>query len=171
VETEHYPHKAVAVYLDEETAQQAAQALRDAELGDARIDVLGPDSIDVDRAIEPEPGGARNRIIEDMLAGSAAGAVAGGALIAGGASVLAPALFVSSPIVGPLIVLGYGAMIGGTGGAILGLRAGEHRLAGLVKDALAEGFAAVIVHTADADAESRAAAVIAGTMAEKTAHT
>jgi hypothetical protein len=44
-------------------------------------------------------------------------------------------------VVGPPIILGYGALIGSTAGAIRGLRLRENLLADLVKDALKAGQA------------------------------
>lgn len=76
----------------------------------------------------------------------------------------------SAPVVGPLVVLGYGAIIGAIPGAIRRLKLRKTMLATLVKDALNAGYYVVIVHAANAAAERRAQTVIDETMAEETAH-
>ncbi|MHB1214053.1 MAG: hypothetical protein ACYCY9_03605 [Thiobacillus sp.] len=75
----------------------------------------------------------------------------------------------SAPVVAPLVVLGYAAVIGGTAGAILGIKPREGMLAGMVKDALKAGFYVVIVHAANHAAQQRAEAVISQTMADQSA--
>lgn len=168
LETEHYPHKIAAVYPDDAAAQQAVQVLQDAGLDDIKITTLAPDDEGVSPAIEPETKETRNKVVLDTLFGTATGGAAG-AVTAGAVAVVAPSLFVSAPIVAPLMVLGYGAMIGGTAGAILGLKPREGMLAGLVRDSVKAGYHVVIVHAASHESRERAEAVIGETMTEKTA--
>lgn len=80
----------------------------------------------------------------------------------------AATLFVSAPVVGPLIVLGYGAEIAGVAGAVRGLQMHRDLLAALVKDALAAGYFVVIVHTNGEDTQRQARDVINASMAEDT---
>ncbi|MGD2055721.1 MAG: hypothetical protein PVJ15_02865 [Gammaproteobacteria bacterium] len=169
---ERYPHKVAAVYPDAATTESALLALGTAGLKNVVTIHLEPDmdTGDVDLAIEPEREQTRNAVARDTIAGGAAGTVAG-AVAAGAASVVAPTLFVSAPVVGSLIVLGYGAMIGGMTGAIRGLKLRENVLAGLVKDALRAGCHVVIVHAAKEAAWEQIQAVIEATMTEETAHT
>ena len=170
MQTEHYPHKIAAVYQDNTAAEAAAMALDAADLGDVTIVRLAPGDSAVDLAIEPETRGTRGTLVKDTLAGAAVGTAAGA--VAGGAAALAtPALFLSAPVVGPLVVLGYGAMIGSAAGAIRGLRMRENLLASLVKDALDAGYHCIIVHAANEEAEHRAQEVIDATVTEETART
>lgn len=164
-----YPHKVAAVYPDSDTADAAVQTFGLLQLGGIKVTHLSPGTTrEIDLAIEPEVEQTRDTMIGDTFIGGAAG-TATGAAVAGATAVLAPALFVSSPLIGPLIVLGYGAMIGSAAGAIRGLRLRETLLAGLVKDALKAGFHVVLVHAEDADAQRRAQTVIDETMVEETA--
>jgi hypothetical protein len=170
MQTEHYPHKIAAVYHDGTAAEAAAMALDAANLDDVSVVQLAPGDSAVDLAIEPETRSTRDTLVKDTAAGAAAGTAAGA--VAGGAAALAtPALFLSAPVVGPLIVLGYGAMIGSAAGAIRGLKMRENMLASLVKDALDAGYYCIIVHAANEDAEQRAREVIDATVTEETAHT
>jgi len=170
VKHESYPHKIAAVYPDKTAAEAALNAFNLVRLGGIRITLLAPGAGEVDLAIEPEIEETRNTVVEDTLAGGAAG-TATGAAVAGATAMLAPALFVSAPVVGPLIILGYGAIIGSTAGAIRGLRVRETLLAGLFRDALDAGYRVILVHAQTEEARLRAQVVIDETMAEETACT
>jgi hypothetical protein len=111
MKSELYSHKIAAVYPDAATAEVATFRLHAAKLVDSRIVRLDPNAGDADLAIEPEIEETRDTLTKDVAKGGVAGTAAG-AVVAGAASVLAPTLFISAPVVGPLIVLGYGAMIG-----------------------------------------------------------
>ena len=167
---EHYPHKVTAVYLDDVAAKDAVRALNGADLGDVKVLQLTPDTRNIDSAVEPETEATRDTLTRDTLAGGATGTAAG-AVVSGVTAVVAPTLFVAAPITGPLIVLGYGAMLGGIAGAIRGIKPSESELAALVKDALNAGYYVVMVHAANDEARQKAEAVINDTLAEETAHT
>jgi hypothetical protein len=167
MKSETYPYKVAAVYPDDVSTEAAIDALSSARLGDVEIVRLAPGSSEVDLAIEPEREETRNTVVQDTVTGSLAGTAAG-AVLTGAATLGAPALFVSAPLVGPLVVLGYGAMIGGTIGAIRGLKLRENMLSGLVKDSLKAGYHVVIVHAANEEAQTRVQDVISKTMAEET---
>jgi hypothetical protein len=166
MKSERYPYKVAAVYQDGAAAETAARALENADLGDIEIIRLVPDQGDIDLSVEPGPEASRDTLIRDTAAGTAAGAAAAGST----ATVAAPTLFVSAPIVGPLILLGYGAMIGGTVGAIRGLKLRESMLAGVVKDALKAGYPVVVINAADEDAKRRVQDVVDDSMAKQAAH-
>ena len=168
--TELYPNKTAAVYHDGATAEAAAMALEAAGLENVSVLRLAPGDSTVDQAIEPETGATRNTVTRDTMTGGAAGTAAGAAA-AGTLAVTAPALLVRAPVVAPLIILGYGAAIGATAGAVRGLRLRETVLAGLVRDALDAGYYVIIVHAANDEAQRRAQAVIDDTVTEQTAHT
>lgn len=168
--SEHYPHKVAAVYPGSIDADIAIEALEHSDLGDARIIRLVPGASDIDAGIEPELEGTKQTVARDALTGTVAGTTAG-AVAAGAAASLVPTLFVSAPVVGPLIILGYGALIGGSAGAVHGLKIREMMLSGVVKDALKAGYHVVVVHAATERTLHRAERVIDATLAEQTAHT
>ena len=62
-------------------------------------------------------------------------------------------------------------MIGGTVGAIHGLKLRENVLADVVKDTIKAGYHVIIVHAASEETERRVRDVIQSTMAEETAYT
>lgn len=166
----NYPYKVTAVYPDDATVETAARVLENANLGDVRIVRLEPGTNnEVDPGIEPDTEASRDALLRDTATGGAAGTAAGAA-VAGATAVTAPTLFVSAPIVGPLIVLGYGALIGGTVGAIRGLKLRENVLAALVKDSLKAGYHVIVIHAADRDAQRRAQEVVGDSVVETTAH-
>lgn len=166
--TEHYIHKIAAIYPDVHSAESALEALRQENLDDVKITHLHAGGIDAQRAVEPEQAATRDRFILDILAGTGAGAAAG-AVGAGAIGLALPALFVSVPVVGPLMVAGYGAMIGGTVGAVKGIRVKEGLLASVVQDAIKRDFHVVVVHCADKDTCDRAGALVRDTLPEETA--
>jgi hypothetical protein len=167
---ERYTHTTAAVYADADSAESAARALKAAQSDEIQLSILTPDSEDIEKAIEPETEATRDTVVRDSAIGGVAGTGAGAA-VAGAATVVAPTLFVSSPVIGPLMALGYGAMIGGTVGAVRGLKLRHSELAGLVRDALKDGCCVVLVHAVDDAAMKRVEQIIDKSMAEETAHT
>ncbi len=167
---ESHPYKVAAIYPDLEEAEAIVMVLVDSKIDDIDIVQLAPGAKDTGLAIEQETEAIRDTVARDAgigsIAGNAAGAAAGGT-----AALVASSLFISAPIVGPLVILGYGTLIGGIVGAIRGLRIREGQLAGLVKDALDAGYYAVVVHAADEQGRDRSQELINLSMAEKTAHT
>jgi len=163
---EYYPYKVAAVYPDGRTAAAAVQVLDAAAVDDVRVIELAPDAthIDIDSAIGPESGASRDTVTRYAAAGAVAGTAVGVAAAAG------PALFISAPVVAPLIVLGYGAMIGGAKEVIHGFRLSGNVLAALVKDVLKAGYYVVILHAANDKAQQHAKALIRATLPEQTAH-
>ena len=135
---EHYPNKVAAVYPDDRTAAAAVSALDAADLGEVRVIELSPDATGVERVI--------------------------GQATAGLAAATSPALYVSAPVAGSLIVLGYGAMIGWATGAIRGIRLRENLLAGLLKEALKGGYYVVLLLAANGEAKRHAEDVISATL-------
>jgi hypothetical protein len=167
---EYYPYTVAAVYPNAAAAEAASQVLNDADLHDVRVFTLDTGSRAIDLAMEPQPLMTRRNTVGknnfDARVGTAAGTNA--MRVRAPAS---PALFVSAPVVGGLIVLGYGAVIGGAVGAIHGLRVRENLLVQLVKDTLKAGYHVIIIHAASEDAQRRVQDVLQTTMAEDSAFT
>jgi len=90
-----------------------------------------------------------NVLVDDAIGtavGTGIGALAQLALVAGSVS-----LFVASPLVAPLVMLGWGASLGAFVGAAAGANTGvEHKdgwLSDLVRDAIASGQVVLVVQT------------------------
>jgi hypothetical protein len=160
---EHFPYKIAAIYPDERSADAAMDAIDAAVTADIRVTELGPGSGDVDSAIEADTGAVRDAVTRDAAAGGAVGAATAGATAA-----IAPALFISAPVVAPFIILGYGAVIGATAGAIHGLRLRDNLFSDMVKDALMAGYHVVVLHAANETARRQADSVIEATLPEQT---
>ncbi len=170
MKTENYPHKVAAVYPDASTAEEAIKALEAPAFADTKIIHISPDSSNIDRAIEPESTATVDTVVKDAAVGGTAGTITGAAVMA--ASTFAGSLlFISAPIVAPLAVLGYGALIGGTAGAIHGLKLSKDILTSLVEDAIKSGYHVVIVHSAKAETKQRAQDIISETMVVDTTQT
>jgi len=141
---EHLPYKVAAVYPDDRTAAAAMDALDAAALGDVRLVELAPDTGGVDQAVGPA---------------------------AGGPAATSPVLYVSAPVAGTLVVLGYGALIDAAAGTICGLRLRENLLVDLLKDALRAGFHVVLLLAANSETRRHAEAVISATLSDQAIHT
>ena len=141
---EHLPYKVAAVFPDERTAAATVEALNAATLDGVRVLELTPDTSGVDQAVGPA---------------------------AGEPAVTSPALYVSAPVVGSLVVLGYGALINGAAGTIRGLRLRESLLADLLKDALRAGCFVVLLLAANSEARRHAEAVISATLSDQAIYT
>lgn len=95
-----------------------------------------------------------NQVLQGVLVDGAVGATVGTVIGGLGEVALIAAnvtLFVSSPLIAPLFMLGWGAFIGGLLGAATGAEKAEERKEGrfseLVIDAIRSGHAVLIAHT------------------------
>jgi hypothetical protein len=94
-----------------------------------------------------------NEVLKDMVVhgvigtavGTGVGALAQVALVAANVS-----LFIASPLVAPLALLGWGASLGGLAGATYGAKIGSNKegwLSDLVKDAISSGQVVLVAET------------------------
>lgn len=91
-----------------------------------------------------------NEVLKDVLVDGAIGTVAGTAIggIAEVALVAANvSLFVASPLLGPLVMLGWGAAMGGFVGAAVGASAKAKTLSALIEDAISNDQFVVVAET------------------------
>lgn len=91
-----------------------------------------------------------NEVLKEVLVDGAVGTAVG--LTLGGLAEVAliaanVTLFVASPLIAPLVLLGWGAGIGGLLGASAGAAANAKPLSELVNDAIKSGQTAVVVET------------------------
>ena len=109
-------------------------------------------------ATVPAPKDDSNAVLKDTLVDGAKGAVIGTGLGALGQVALVAAnvsLFIASPLVAPLMMLGWGASLGGLLGAAVGIThkasvpapKKEGWLADLVRDAIANGQTVLVAET------------------------
>lgn len=93
-------------------------------------------------------------VLKDIVVDGAIGTVVGtgvGALLTVAMVAANVTLFVASPLIGPLVMLGWGASIGGVVGASLGAAEKVKPLSELVHDAIMSGSLVVVVETLSAD--------------------
>ena len=156
--SKHYPHRLAAVYPDRHSADAAVKTLGTAALKGIRMMMLTPGGADAGKAISPG---------NDTDPGTIDGTSKTGA-VAGRESCTmreeAPVLFVSAAVVDPLIVLGYGTVIGCTEGTVHGLRLRQRTLAGLLRDSLKAGCHVVMLHATSHSSRAQAEALIRTTL-------
>ena len=139
-----YLHRILGFYATRAEAAAIVDRLQREGLGAGQWRILEPgqgagsegraDSDDVLRAM-----------LVDGSIGTGLGALAGaaGTVALGVASV---SLFIASPVLAALTMLGWGASLGGVVGALVGAQGSKGEVADLVKDALANGHVVLVVH-------------------------
>lgn len=99
-----------------------------------------------------------NKVLKNMVVKGSAGAVVGagiGALAQVGLVAANVTLFIASPLVAPLAMLGWGATVGATAGATIGAIKKDHKedaekdgwFSDFVRDAIASGQVVLVVET------------------------
>lgn len=139
-----YRHHVSGFFAHRDQAESALQAL--AELGLPRdriqifkheeapaLDKMGSNAVLKNMAVDGAIGTA---------VGTGLGALAEFALVAANVS-----LFVASPLLAPLVLLGWGASLGATVGAMVGAGKKDGPLSALVTDAIASGQVVLVAQT------------------------
>lgn len=97
---------------------------------------------------ERRPEAGSNAALKDMLVDGAIGSAVGmglGALTEVALVAANVSLFVASPLLAPLVLLGWGATLGGTIGAMVGAEKKEAPLSALIRDAVISGRFVLVV--------------------------
>lgn len=152
---ERYAYKLAGIYHDRSAAEQALQHMVSAGFARSQVRCALPDDQYLDRKVEPETRESRNHMLRNGVAGMLAGGALG-LLITALIALFGASLFAAAPIWGPLIVTGYGAVIGLMVGGFTGLRLREGRLATAIVDEINRGGYAVIVQARDGREAARA---------------
>ena len=147
---DNYSHHVSGFFAHREEAEGARSRLAGLGLPLERIQLFDVDS----GPLVTQPSGQSNEVLTNVLVDGAVGTVVGTgigalaqlAIVAGGVS-----LFVASPLVAPLVMLGWGASLGAFVGAAAGagkdIEPKEGWLSDLVRDAMASGQVVVVVRT------------------------
>lgn len=149
-----YSHHVSGFYANRDDAIHTLSTLVDRGLPREQMQVFETNS----PASEPAPKEDSNAVLKDVIVdgaigtavGTGLGALAQVALVAANVS-----LFVASPLIAPLAMLGWGAGLGGLLGAAVGAEANpaarpekkENWLSELVRDAIASGQIVLVVKT------------------------
>ena len=166
---DQYRHHVSGFFAHRAEAEGALSTLIGRGLGRDQLQLFDADS---GPAIS-EPKGESNEVLTNVLVDGAIGTVVGTgigalaqlAIVAGGVS-----LFVASPLVAPLVMLGWGASLGAFVGAAAGANAGiGHKdgwLSDLVHDAIASGQVVLVVQPRTAEETEIAREVIGAAVGE-----
>lgn len=143
--------KVAAIFDSERSARRIAQALRKTlRLRQSQVQVITPEDRHPGRKMEPEDSGIfRTLVLAHVrmgLVGAAAGVLLFALLYFGGLD-----LVTASPGFASALIIGYGAVFGLMVGGLVTLRPDHDPYIHKVRDALAEGRSAVVVHAFDAE--------------------
>ena len=147
---DEYRHHVSGFFTRREDAESALSGLVEQGWPRERLRIFASDPAASDSA--PKEGS--NAVLQDVLVDATIGTAVGTGIGALGSVALAAAsvsLFVASPLVAPLMLLGWGASIGGLIGAAAGATPGAGNkdgwLSDLIGDAIASGQFVLVVET------------------------
>jgi len=142
-------HKVAALYASLEEAERVRQHLIDGGIAASEVAVLK------DLPLPPDKGG-NDEVLKDILVDGAIGTAVGTGVGAIGTAMLlatSVTLFVASPVVAALAMLGWFASVGGIAGAVAGAASQENKkgkegkFSELVMDAIQSGNVVLVVYT------------------------
>lgn len=140
-----YRHRVVGLYPSRALAEEAREEMLAQGLTPERIRVLDPASHEVSGDFESD----NDDVLKDIFRDGAIGTAVGTAVGAGVSIAIAAAnitLFIASPVLGTLTLLGWGGSLGGLVGAAVGADRSEGDVSGMIKDALANGHFVLVAH-------------------------
>jgi hypothetical protein len=145
-----YRHHVSGIFAQYQEADSARSRLIEQGLPRERIQIFATES----PPHTPAPQAASDAVLKDVLVDGAIGTAVGTGIGALGELALVAAnvsLFVASPLLGPLMMLGWGASIGGFIGAVAGASGDaeneEKRFSDLIRDAIANGQVVLVAET------------------------
>jgi hypothetical protein len=147
---DEYSHHVSGFFAHRAEAEGALSSLVARGLPRAQLQLFDAESGPVVTELKGENNEVLTNVLVDGAIGTAVGtgigALAELALVAGSVT-----LFVASPLVAPLVMLGWGASLGAFVGAAAGANTGvkhkEGKLSDLVRDAIANGQVVLVVQT------------------------
>ena len=162
---ENYQHRVYGLYASRHEAEQIRAQLLQKGFKPEQLELVGKSQSDEE--IRPDSDEVRNEVVIDGAIGTAAGAGIGalGEVALAAANV---SLFIASPVLGTLTMIGWGAAVGGLVGAAVGAgNPDTKRFSDIVQDAVKSGHAALIVYAATESQTTLAQAVIAESLVDK----
>lgn len=146
-----YRHHVLGFFAHREDANNASSTLVNRGLTSNQLQILDPAST---AQPVPAPMTKSDGVLQDVLVDGAIGTAVGtgiGALAEIGLVAANVSLFIASPLLAPLVVLGWGASIGALVGASAGASAGAGNKHGwfsnLVRDAMSSGQVVLVAVT------------------------
>jgi hypothetical protein len=142
---ENYLHRVVGLYTSRTEADEARDLIVAQGIPPTQIRVLTAESTVAGADAKSDSDDVLKDLLRDGAIGTAVGTAAGaGVSIAMAAANLT--LFIASPVLGALYLIGWGASLGGLVGAVVGSERSKGDVSTLIKDALANGQAVLVVH-------------------------
>jgi len=148
-------HKVAGIYASEEAARAASREIVAAGFDAERVRVVV--AANLDEAV-PAPEGAGSGAeapasegddTATKVAGGAAAGGAGGLTAAAAAAATGASVVLAAPLAASLVAAGFGAVLGSAAAGLVSARVSERYFAGMVREAVARGYAAVIVTARD----------------------
>jgi hypothetical protein len=145
-----YIHHVSGIFSHREAADRALSRLSDKGIPQKRLQLFDSNSTLPASSQQAKSNGVLKDMVVDGAIGTAVGtgigALAEVALIAANVT-----LFVASPLIAPLALLGWGASLGATVGATVGAKVGSEKnegwLSDLIEDAISSGQVVLVVET------------------------
>ncbi|MDP1524977.1 MAG: hypothetical protein Q8M20_04155 [Rhodocyclaceae bacterium] len=166
---DQYRHHVSGFFAHREEAENALSRLAEGGLPRERMQLL--DSTSMPPA--PAPHSDSNEVLTNVLVDGGIGTAVGtgvGALATVGLVAAEVSLFIASPLLAPLVMLGWGASAGAIVGAAAGAQTDIKRkdgwLSDLVRDAIASGQVVLVVQTLTAQETAAAREVIEAAVGE-----
>ena len=144
-----YRHHVSGFFVKLDEAQLAFYKLADQGIPADQLWIYDNQSV----APEPVTDVKSNTMLTSMIVDGAVGAAVGtgiGALAEVALVVANVSLFIASPLLAPLVMLGWGASLGGVVGAVIGSENTDKKdgkFADLVQDAITNGQVVLVAHT------------------------
>lgn len=143
---DEYRHHVSGFFANGDQAERAFSRLVDQGLPREQLQIFKTDS----GVPSPVPQAGSNEVLKDVLVNGAIGTAVGtgiGALAQLALVVANVSLFVASPLIAPLAMLGWGASLGGFIGAAAGAGSKEGNFSELIRDAIASGQVVLVAET------------------------
>ena len=157
---DRYLHRVVGLYPSRSEADLARNRLVANGMAPEQIKLLASAPADAGAEAKADS----DDVLQDLLRDGAIGTAVGTAAGAGVSIALAAAnltLFIASPVLGALYLIGWGASLGGLVGAVVGAERSTGDVSTLIKDALAHGQVVLAAH-ARTEAETTLARQVLG---------
>lgn len=166
---EEYRHHVSGFFAHYQEAASALSRLIDLGLPRERLQLLKPDAASPATVRQADSNGVLQHVLVDGAIGTAVGTgigvIAELALVAANVS-----LFIASPLIAPLAMLGWGASLGGLVGAAVGAEShaeiADGKFSSLVRDAISSGQAVLVVQTRTVEETALARQVIQAAVGE-----
>jgi len=163
---EQYLHRVLGFYAMRSVAESVSDLLIRHGVPAGKLIILEPDQDGASLETKADS----DDVLKELLRGGAIGTLVGALAGAAGTVALAIAnisLFIASPVLGALYLIGWGASLGAFIGAVAGSQSSKGDIADLVRDALASGQVVLVAHTATEQQTTHAQQIIGASMRER----